>query len=87
VGAAPTASSPGPPRLDEQASLRTLVALALTAHIGQHFLVRRLFRVRGPAIPGLIPLRDALGFAIWLSRRNRRHRECPGRWPPEQGSG
>jgi ceramide glucosyltransferase len=44
-----------------------LVALALAARTGQHFLVRRLFRVRGPATPGLIPLRDALGFAIWLA--------------------
>ena len=43
-----------------------LLALAIVVRIMLHYAVRSAFGIRGVAAPWLVPVRDLLGFAVWI---------------------
>lgn len=43
-----------------------LLALAIVVRIVLHYAVRSAFGIRGNGAPWLVPVRDLLGFAVWI---------------------
>lgn len=43
-----------------------LLVLAIVVRIVLHYAVRSAFGIRGNGAPWLVPVRDLLGFAVWI---------------------
>ncbi len=42
-----------------------ILGLAFALRVALHYAVRTSLQIRGPAMPWLVPVRDALGFLVW----------------------